>query len=86
MKITNKIAIGAVGLLVLTNPLVAAQVDIVLSMAFSLIMQYSGYVSAVALVYLVTLFVVREKRKSPLKVPKNGTKVKGSGLKYELSK
>jgi hypothetical protein len=88
MKIANKLAIGAVVLMLVTNPLIAVYVNTAVDWAFVQIISFSGYVAIGGLAYLVGLFVYRDHAHNKTSVPKT-VRAKAhttkSGMKYELA-
>jgi hypothetical protein len=88
MKITNKIAVAAGVLMFVTNPLVAVHVNDGVNWAFNRIIEFSGIVSGIGLVYIIALFVIRDRQHSKLNVPvtkKAKAHTTKDGLKYELA-
>lgn len=86
-NLKNKLAIVAFLLMVTTNPLVAVHVNDGVNWIFNQIIAYSGYVSLVALFYIVGLAVFYYRRATMLNMPVKTSKTKTkSGLKYELSR
>lgn len=80
IKKSNLIALIAVFLLIVTNPLVAVHIETGIQWVFLQIIDNSGYVGFACLGYLVGLHAYREYIKGRVKIPKTAKK---SGLKYE---
>jgi hypothetical protein len=86
MKVFNKIALIAVVVAVITNPLSGSVILTGLDKGFRLIFLYGSPVNLAASVIIGAwigwqLWITREK----VEVPKKGTKTKKDGLKYELT-
>lgn len=82
-KIENKIAAGAVFLMVVTNPLVAVHVNEAVNYVFDQIIANSGIVGFISLGYLVALYAVNYHKANKLHIPTKAAKTLKAGKLIE---